>query len=116
MAKELLFSVSIRDCNVECIASRGGNGGQNKNRRHTTVRITHPPSGAVGFSGDENNQLKNKQAAFRRMAESKEFRAWHAVMVAELTSGKSIEQLVDEAMAPSNLRIEVRAEGGWSPE
>jgi protein subunit release factor A len=113
VAKEKLFSVTIKDCRVECIASTGGAGGQNKNRRHTAVRITHPPSGAVGYSADERDQLRNKVAAFRRMAESKQFQAWTKRMAAELITGKSVEQRVDEAMSPENLRTEVRKEGKW---
>ena len=107
-----LFSVSIKDCHVECIASTGGGGGQNKNRRHTAVRITHPPSGAVGYSADENNQLRNKQDAFRRMGESKEFQVWARILASELQTGKSIEQQVEEEMDLKNIKTEVKDEQG----
>ena len=110
--REKLFSVTIGDCRVECIASTGGAGGQNKNRRHTAVRITHPPSGAVGFSADQRDQLVNKQVAFRRMAESKEFKAWHLMVTSRLLSGKSIEQVVEEMMEPKNLKVEGHDEHG----
>ena len=110
-----LFSVSIKDCRVECIASTGGAGGQNKNRRHTAVRVTHPPSGAVGYSADERDQLRNKAAAFRRMAESSAFQAWAKLMASELVTGKSIEDRVEEAMAPENIKTEVKDEKGrWT--
>ena len=107
-----LFSVSIKDCRVECIASTGGAGGQNKNRRHTAVRITHEPSGAVGFSADERDQLRNKQMAFRRLGESAAFRAWARRVAAELVTGKTIEQRVEEELAPEKLRVEVKDEKG----
>lgn len=110
--REKLFSVSIKDCRVECLASTGGAGGQNKNRRHTAVRITHHPSGAVGYSADERDQYTNKVAAFRRMAESKAFIAWARLMVSELTTGKTLAERVDEDTAPKNLKIEVRGEDG----
>lgn len=114
MPKQKLFSVSIHDCRVEYLASTGGAGGQNKNRRHTAVRITHPPSGAVGYSADENNQLRNKRDAFRRMAESDQYQAWARLKAAELVHGKSLDQLVDEAMTPEKIRVEVRdEEGRW---
>mgnify|MGYP001615226964 CR=1 FL=1 len=112
--REKLFSVTIGDCRVECIASTGGAGGQNKNRRHSAVRITHPPSGAVGFSADQRDQLVNKQVAFRRMAESKEFRTWHLLVTSRLLTGKSSEEVVEEMMEPKNLKVEVRnEEGRW---
>lgn len=108
-----LFSVSIKDCRVECLASTGGAGGQNKNRRHTAVRVTHPPSGAVGFSADENNQLRNKTDAFRRMAKTPAFQAWVRRIAAEITTGKSIEERVEEEMAPEKLKVEVREGEKW---
>src|SRR3990167_6799924 len=113
MPKVKLFSVSIKDCRVECLASTGGAGGQNKNRRHTAVRITHPASGAVGYSADQRDQLANKRTAFRRMAESPGFNAWARQVAAELASGKTLEQRVDEAMDEKNIRVEVRVEGKW---
>ncbi len=111
--KKLLFSVTLKDCRVEALASTGGAGGQNKNRRHTAIRITHPPSGAVGFSADERDQLQNKRVAWKRMAETKAFRAWHKRVTAELLTGKSVDDLVEEAMEPQHLRVEVRGEKGW---
>ncbi len=38
--KELLFSVTLKDCNMETM-THGGKGGQNANRSQTKVRITH---------------------------------------------------------------------------
>lgn len=108
-----IFSVTIDDCRVECLASTGGAGGQNKNRRHTAVRITHPTSGAVGFSADERDQLQNKRVAWRRMADTKLFKLWHRIEVSRRITGKSIDQIVDESMAPENLKIEVKEEGRW---
>ena len=113
MARTKLFSVTIKDCRVECIASTGGAGGQNKNRRHTAVRITHPPSGAVGYSADERDQLRNKQAAFRRMAESKSFQAWAKLIASELITGESVEQATERLMQPENLRVEGQENGKW---
>lgn len=113
MTEKLTFRVKISDCDVETIASRGGNGGQNKNRRHTAVRITHPPSGAVGFSGDERDQYRNKLQAWRRLGASKAFQAWAKLKAAELQTGKTIDQLVDEWLEPQFLREEVRGEHGW---
>lgn len=108
-----LFSVTIDDCDVEEIASTGGAGGQNKNRRHTAIRITHPPSGAKGYSADQRDQLQNKRVAFRRMAESDAFTKWVRLEACRLNTGKTIDQLVEEDMTPENLRVEVRGPEGW---
>src|SRR3990167_4043954 len=112
MERKPLFTVTIKDCRVEAIASTGGGGGQNKNRRHTAIRITHIPSGAVGYSADENNQLRNKQDAFRRMGETKAFQVWARLIAAELQTGKSIEQQVEEEMDLKNIKTEVKDEQG----
>lgn len=114
MTRIKVFSVGIGDCRVECIASTGGAGGQNKNRRHTAVRITHPPSGAVGFSADERDQLRNKRTAWRRMADTKEFTLWARLEVSRRVTGKTIDEQVDELMAPENLKIEYRRGDKWT--
>lgn len=114
--KEKLFSVSIHDCRVDTFRS-GGKGGQNQNKVESGVRVVHEPSGAVGESREHRDQLQNKRAAFRRMASTKEFKAWVNIVAAEMKSGKTIDQLIDESMKPENLKIEIRnAEGKWQNE
>jgi hypothetical protein len=54
--------------------------------------------------------------AFRRLAESKAFRAWAKLRSAELITGKSIEQKVEEELTPDKLRVEVRKDGRWVEE
>ena len=72
--KQLLLSVTLKDCDVQ--TKRGsGKGGQNRNKRDTAVRIVHRASGAVGESQEQRSQLQNKQAAFGRMARTPVFQA-----------------------------------------
>lgn len=73
--REHVERVTIKDCVVQTLRG-SGKGGQNRNKRDTAVRITHPPSGAVGYAEDERHQLQNKRLAFRRMAESPAFQRW----------------------------------------
>lgn len=112
--REKVFSVSIKDCKVEAIASTGGGGGQNKNRRHTAIRITHEPSGAVGFSADERDQLRNKHVAWSRMARKDVFQRWCRVEASRRSGKKTIDQEVEDMLDSSNLRIETKdASGKW---
>jgi protein subunit release factor B len=113
MMRTKIFSVHIHDCEVQTFRS-GGKGGQNQNKVESGVRVIHPPSGARGEARDSRNQLENKRNAFRRMAESKLFNAWVKTKAAELQTGKTLDQRVEEEMQPEHLKIEVRnSEGKW---
>lgn len=107
-----LFSVGIKDCRVDTFRCPG-KGGQNVNKVSSGVRITHEPSGAVSNSCLTRDQFRNKRDAFEKMAETKEFKAWVYKKAAELATGKTLEQQVDEEMQPSNLKVEGRTEKGW---
>ena len=111
MPRAKLFSVSIKDCTIQTFTV-GGPGGGGKDTSNTGVRVTHPPSGAVGEGREERSQQQNKQKAFRRMGESKAFRAWAKRIAAELITGKSVEQRVEEELAPEKLKVEVKDEQG----
>ena len=82
-----------------------------------SVRIVHKASGAVGEARDSKHQAQNKQAAFKRMVAHPKFRVWKAEMIAEVISGKTLDERVDEAMMDHNLRVEVRGKNGkWATE
>lgn len=107
-----LFSVTIKDCEIQTFRS-GGKGGQNQNKTESGVRIIHHPSGARGESREFRSQLENKRAAFRRMGKSVEFQKWARSMAARLRGEKSLDERVEEAMAPQNLLIEKQTQEGW---
>lgn len=110
--KELLLSVSIKDCRVDTFRS-GGKGGQHQNKTNSGVRIVHEPSGAVGESREERSQLQNKKRAFRRMVDTKEFRTW-----IRMQGGRQakIEAEVERLMQDRYIRTEVHDEKGrWVP-
>lgn len=98
MAKTKFFSVTISDCRVDTFRA-GGKGGQNQNVTNSGVRVVHEPSGAVGESREERDQLVNKKTAFKRMAESRPFQVWIKTEVARRTGqlGK-IEEEIDRQM------------------
>ncbi len=109
MGKELVLSVTLKDCDVE--TKRGhGNGGQNRNKRDTAVRIVHRASGAVGEAQEQRTQGQNKKAAFLRMAETPKFKAWLKKQLGQATLAE-IE--VSESMRPRNIKTEVQEDGKW---
>ncbi|MFW6017148.1 MAG: peptide chain release factor family protein [bacterium] len=109
--KDLLFSLTKKDFEIETFRS-GGPGGQNQNKRSTGVRIKHPDSGAVAESRNYRTQEKNKQAAFKRLVKTDEFKKWHKIKTGYALLGiadfkKHIENQIDNMMRPENLKIEI---------
>jgi protein subunit release factor B len=107
--RELAFSVTLADCDVQTFRA-GGKGGQNQNKRDTGVRIIHRASGARGEARDERSQLQNKKLAFRRMAETDTFKAW-----VRMRSGETARVVaeVERELWPDRLKTEVFENGEW---
>ena len=112
--KTLLFSLTKSDFEFEYFCT-GGNGGQHRNAKKNGVRCRHKASGAVAEHRDGRDQSKNKQEAFKKMANTKEFKIWHRAEVARRLGQAQvfkpmldIEILakVDKMMSPENIKIE----------
>lgn len=108
--KELAFSVTLKDCDVQTFRC-SGHGGQNVNKRDTGVRIIHRASGARGESREERSQLQNKKIAFRRMAETKIFKLW--VRRQLWNNPEPPEKRVERDMDPKNLLVMGIVDGKW---
>ncbi len=113
MTKELLFSVTLDDCDVQTFRS-GGKGGQHQNKTESGVRIIHRASGARGESREQRSQLQNKKTAFQRMIKDPRFNFWIAEERKRIETGKTAEQRVAEMMEPEYLKVEVRKDGLWT--
>ncbi len=111
--KKPLFSVTAKDFDVDTFCT-GGNGGQHRNAKQNGVRIRHRASGAVAEHRDGRDQPRNREAAFRKLLLTPEWKAWHAGEVARrLGIVAMVEKLVEEQMRPDRLRVEVRTGEGW---
>lgn len=107
MPRELLFSVTKDDFEIQTFCS-GGPGGQHQNKTESGVRIVHRESGAVGESRSERSQKTNKKLAFERLVKSGKFQLWMKRKSYEIISGKTIEQRVEEAVQKRNLKFEIK--------
>lgn len=113
--REVLFSVTAADCNWEYMRGTGP-GGQKRNKTESKVRCVHRASGAVGESDETRSQHDNRRLAFRKMAETKEFKLWHRLEVGRRTGDKiDLDQQVENMMRERNLKVEGRVDGKWVP-
>lgn len=104
--KILLFSLTKKDFEFQTFCT-GGPGGQHKNAKQNGVRVIHPASGARAEHRDGRDQRKNKEAAFAKIVETKEFKAWHKKTVAfKLGLHKRIQAIVDAALTFDNISVE----------
>ena len=111
MSKQLLFSVTKKDFEIQVFRA-GGKGGQKQNKTSSGVRIIHADSGARGESREERSQLQNKHRAFHRLTNSAIFTRWTKRRAAEVAA--RLDQIKeDDPMAPDNLKIETRVNGKW---
>ncbi len=111
--KELLFSVTAKDCEWSYTKGTGA-GGQKRNKTSSAVHCTHRPSGAHGYSEASRSQHDNKREAFVKMAESQAFQKWNR-MEAMRRMGvlDEINHKVDQEML-YNTKIEIRIDGVWT--
>lgn len=114
--KRLLFSLTKSDFEVQTFCT-GGPGGQHKNAKQNGVRIIHPASGATAEHRDGRDQHRNKAAAFEKLAQTSVFKRWHKAEVARrqgvslLLTEEQIQDRVDMAMQPNNLKVEEACTG-----
>lgn len=111
MTKELLFSITKKDFEVQTFRC-GGHGGQKVDKTSSGIRIVHKESGAMGESRESRSQHENKRIAFKRLAESGMFKAWHKRKIYEVITNMTIDQKVEKLMQPEHLKIEVKDEKG----
>jgi protein subunit release factor A len=111
MTKQLLFSVTAKDCRWDYYVGSGC-GGQKRNKTANCVRCTHKASGAVGKSEKGRSQRQNKEKAFVHMVNTKQFKEWHRVEVMKRAGEMAlIEQKVEKMM--TEIRVEGKVDGKW---
>ena len=116
MKKDKLFSVTAKECEWDYYRG-SGKGGQKRNKTSNAVRCRHLPSGAMGQAEDGRSQSLNRQIAFARMAETKEFKKWVRVEAARATGAlQEIKERIDKDLKnPHVTVVEVKDDKGrWA--
>jgi peptide chain release factor 1 len=108
--KELLFSVTKKDFDIQYYKSSGA-GGQNRNKRETAVRLIHKDSGIMVTCADEREQNRNLKKAFHNLINNPEFKKWLKIRAAkamqnEIDVRKQIEKEVENWTQDKFLKIE----------
>lgn len=113
MDRKPLVSVTKDDFELQTFRA-GGKGGQGQNKRSTGVRLIHHASGARGEARDERSFDQNRKNAFLRLVESPTFKNWLKIETSRALGNElEVEEYVKRAMAPKNLRTEVKEDGKW---
>ena len=108
--KELLFSVTKNDLEVDWFSGTGC-GGQYRNKHQNCCRIRHKDSGAIATGQSQRDRVSNLKEAMENLTKSPKFKAWVKVRVGEVTGERAdIEAKVDRAMR--HLKFEVKDEAG----
>lgn len=122
MSRELLFSVTKKDLDISFFNGTG-KGGQNRNKVAACVHMKHRDSGVMVTAQRERSREQNLRVAFEALVNNPKFKAWHKVKVAAMMMSKEekerekqrLEELVNEAMNPSNIKYEVKdKDGSWT--
>ena len=107
---EPILTLTKKDFDIEYMCG-SGKGGQNRNRRHTAVRIRHIPSGLEATCCDERSQKQNQDKAFAVLGER--MRTWLRVeSLKKLNENRSLMESVERSMRPENLKVEIQNEDG----
>lgn len=111
--RQPLFSVTASDCDWDYYIG-SGKGGQKRQKTSNCVRCTHKASKATACSEDGRSQRHNKEQAFRKMANTKEFQQWLKLEFARRSGQEDeIQRSVERAMKPENIRVEQKVNGKW---
>lgn len=108
--KELLFSVTKNDLEVDWFSGTGC-GGQYRNKHQNCCRLRHKESGAIATGQSQRDRPSNLKEAMENLVKNPTFQAWIKVKTSEVTGEKAeIEAKVEKAM--KNLKFEVKDEDG----
>jgi protein subunit release factor B len=117
MTRQHLLTIDRHDFDITPFRG-SGNGGQNRNKVETGIRIEHKQSGIVTQACEERTQLANKKIAFNRMISNKKFRDWLRIeslrRAALIPTEHDLEKMVDRMLSTENLKYEIKVDGKWT--
>jgi protein subunit release factor A len=104
--KTLLFSVTMKDMEMQTFTVPGPGGG-GKDTSRTGVRLIHPASGAVAEGREHRSVDRNRKDALKKIAEHPKFKAWH-----KLECARRMGQVIPETPEQVLARVDKMMEEG----
>jgi peptide chain release factor 1 len=111
MSRELLFSLTKKDFDVQWYSGTGA-GGQHRNKHQNCCRIIHKETGVKSTGQSNRDRIANQKEAFQNLIKHPKFKLWFNLKVMEALSEETVEEKVHKQMEPENLMIEVKDERG----
>ena len=106
MSKELLFSITKKDFNIDWFSGSGA-GGQYRNKHQNCCRLTHIESGLTATGTRSRSRKQNLTESFKSLVSSKEFERWlKRKAVITSINLEELERKVDDLMDEKNIKIE----------
>lgn len=110
MKRELLFSIIKKDFTITWFSGRGA-GGQHRNKHQNCCRIKHSDSGVLVTGQDQRSRRDNLRNAFKRLTNHPKFKSWLRIEASAVAYGKDkmkkeLDDAVEKAMRPENLKVE----------
>jgi peptide chain release factor 1 len=109
--KELLFSLTKKDFEVQWFSGTGA-GGQHRNKHQNCCRLYHPDSGVRTTGQSNRDRVANQKEAFNSLIKHPHFKMWFNLKVMECLEQETIEERVEKDMRPENLKIEGKDDKG----
>ena len=110
MSKQLLFSVTKKDFDIDYFNGTG-KGGQHRNKHANCVRLKHRDSGVMVTAQESRKKEQNLSVAFKRILDHPTFQFWYRFKCAELmrdqeSENRKIDRIVSSQIKEENLKIE----------
>ena len=112
MKKELLFSITKKDFDIDYFSGTGA-GGQYRNKHKNCVRLKHKESGVISTGQSNRDRISNMKEAIKGLLENIKFKLWLNTKMNEIIEGKTLDQKIDEMMNPCNIKVEIKEENKW---
>jgi protein subunit release factor A len=112
MSRELVFSITKKDLNIDYFSGTGG-GGQHRNKHQNCVRMYHKESGVRSTGQSSKERKSNLKEAFNSLVKDPKFKIWLKQKTYEVINKTTLEEQVKKEMSPENLRVEYKTKDGW---